>query len=248
LAARGSAKKYYPTYEYTMPRRKTTSRYPRKGGAQPKRLLPKKDKIKTVGDVRRAVQKTTPSRAKLDSISLSLTTTPSIMLSISNIVFNDNGSNFDTRQGPKITLGSFRFRGDIVVGDRRNFMRLMVVRSKNQTNQAFDPQDIFYANPGAVAPSAVNAQINTRNVQVLWDKTYSLQDTSEANPAVRPSFYFLDEKVNIRKTIKYNQVPNATATLPRNMSEFYFVGVSDSGVLPNPSIAVDCVTWFKNVD
>lgn len=206
------------------------------------------DKIKTAGDVRRAVQSTAPSRAKMDSISQSITSTVSNMLSISAISFNEDSSVFDARQSLKISLGSFRFKGTVVVGDATNLVRLLIVRSKNQTNAAFDPTSAFYSNPGGAVPQAVAAQINTRNVEVLWDKTYFMQDSTAAAPAVRPAAFFIDANVRIGKTIKYNQVGNAITVQPRNMSEYYMIGVSDSGVLPNPSVRLECLTWFKNVD
>jgi len=226
-------------------KRKATFKRPRR--ARKKRRTA--DKIKTVSDVRRAVQSTAPSRAKMDSISVSITSTVQTLLSVSEIAFNDDPSEFETRQSPKITLGSFRFKGTLVVGDATNLVRLLFVRSKNQTNAAFAPTSCFYSNPGGTVPPAVVAQINTRNVDVLWDHTYNLQDTSESNPAVRPANFFIDRTISIRKTLKYNQVASGTVPeLPRNMTEYYFVAVSDSGVLPNPSVRFEAITWFKNID
>lgn len=206
------------------------------------------DKIKTVSDVRRAVQTTAPSRAKMDSISVSITSTVQTLLSLSEIQFNDDPSNFQTRQSPKISVGSFRFKGTLVVGDATNLVRLLIVRSKNQTGAPFAPADTFYSNPGGTVPPAVVAQINTRNVDVLMDKTYNLQDSSESNPAVRPANFFIDKTIRIRKTLKYNQVATGTTIAPRNMTEYYFIAVSDSGVLPNPSVRFEAITWFKNID
>lgn len=207
-----------------------------------------KDQIKTKADVRKAVQATAPSRAELRSGSVSITTTPSILESFSDIEFNEDGiTNPQTRQSLKISVGSIRLKGDLVVGDDTNIVRLMLVRSKNQTNDAFAPADIFFDNNGAVAVTAYLAQVNTRNVDVLWDKSFLLQDSDSSIPGVRPSFYFIDEKFTIRNTWTYNQINNATTELPRNMKEYYLVAVSDSSVLPNPSLRYQSCTWFKNL-
>lgn len=231
-----------------MPKRKgyqsTLVRYRKK----PKTQHKKKDYIKTASDVRKAVQQTAPSRAKLDQLSFSVTTTPATQLSVSAIEFNEDASEFQARQSLKVTVGSLRFRGTLVVGDASNLVRLLIVRSKNQTNAAFDPQSCFYNNPGGASILGVFSQINTRNVDVVYDKTWIMQDSTEAVPAVRPATYFIDENVSIRKTMMYNQTGSGVVTQPRNMTEYYMVAVSDSGVLPNPSFRLACCTWFKNVD
>jgi len=206
------------------------------------------DRIKTKSDVRKAVQSTAPSRAELRSGTASITTTPSILESFSDIEYNEDGiTNPQSRQSLKISVGSIRMKGDLVVGDDTNIVRLMLVRSKNQSNAAFAPADIFFNNNGAAAVAAYLAQVNTRNVDVLWDKTYMLQDSDSSTPGVRPSFYFIDEKFNIRNTWTYNQIANASTQLPRNMKEYYLVAVSDSSVLPNPSLRYQSCTWFKNL-
>jgi len=207
-----------------------------------------KDKIKTVSDVRKAVQSTAPSRAYLGDTSSSITTAPVVLQSFSNIPFSDDQSDFQSRNALKISVGSIRGRGNIVVGDSTNFVRLLLVRSKNQTNAAFDPLSVFFTNGGAVVPPYHLAQINTRNVEVLWDRTYTLQDSTEADPAVIPPVKFLEFNTPIRNTWTYNAVASGTTIAPRNMKEYYLVAVSDSSILPNPSVRFQFCTWYKNVD
>jgi len=144
-------------------------------------------------------------------------------------------------------MGSFRFRGLLNVGDRTNIVRLLVVRDKNQDDTVFTPGSAFFFD-GVTLATGVNAQINTRNVDVLMDPTYNLQDTTESVPATRPQSYFLDFNIPIRKELTYNQQTSGDAPiLPRNMRHYYFIGVSDSVILPNPSISGSTITWFKNV-
>jgi len=207
-----------------------------------------KDTIKTVSDVRKAVQKTAASRAFVANGSVSLTTTPSILQSYSDIPYSEDGvTNPQSRQSLKITMGSIRLRGELIVGDDTNIVRLLLVRSKNQTNTVFAPVDCFFDNNGSAAITAVNAQINTRNVDVLWDSTYLLQDSDSSIPGVRPSFIFLNKTIKIRKTLMYNQANEGDSILPRNMHHYFLVGVSDSSVLPNPSMRWGSCVWFKNV-
>jgi len=212
-----------------------------------KRKRYQKDKIKTVSDVRKAVQKTAPSRAFVNNGSASITTTPVILESYGVIPFNEDGiSNPNSRQSLKVSVGSIRIRGNLVVGDDSNLIRLMLVRSKNQSGTIFSASECFFDNNGAAAITGIQSQLNTRNIECLWDQTYQLQDQI-ADAATRPSSVFLNKKFNIRNTWTYNQAPNAAVILPRNMKEYYLVAVSDSSVLPNPSLRWSSCVWFKNL-
>jgi len=212
-----------------------------------KRRTKVKDQIKTGADVRKAVQETAPSQGKLDTISGSITTTPVTLLEVSKIAFNNDDAGQYERNSKKITMGSLRFRGTLVVGDATNLVRLLVVRDKNQDNQAWDPNSCFFSD-GNVVPAPTFAQINTRNVDVLYDNTYNMQDSTESVPAVRPSQYFVDFYVPIRKTLTYIQQNAGDAAInPRNGHHYYLVAVSDSSILPNPSIRGSSATWFKNI-
>jgi len=207
-----------------------------------------KDTIKTKSDVRKAVQATAPSRAYLLNGSFSITTTPLTLQSFGIIPFNEDGiTNPQSRQSLKISVGSIRLRGNLVVGDSTNIVRLLLVRGKNQTGTVFNPAEVFFDNNAAVAVPSVDAQINTRNVECLWDQTYQLQDTDSSDPGVRPTSFYINKKFTIRNNWTYNQTANAGVILPRNMKEYYLIGVSDSVVLPNPSIRFSSCTWFKNL-
>jgi len=213
--------------------------------AKPHRRV--KDSIKTVHDVRKAIQRTAPSKGRVVAISTSPSTTPLVAQSISEIQFSTSGEQW-VRNSLKITLGSWRFRGNLNVGDRTNLFRLMLVRDKNMNDQAFDPASCFFQDNSGTTVTPVNAQINTRNVEVLYDHTYNLQDSTESVPAVRPSNYFLDLNIPIRRELKFIDMPDGDpAILPRNQTHFYLVSVSDSVILPHPNLSGDSVTWFKNV-
>lgn len=133
------------------------------------------------------------------------------------------------------------------VGDRTNLVRLLVVRDKNQDDAVFSPDDCFFTD-GNVTPPDVYAQINTRNVECIYDKLWNLQDTSESVPATRVQSAFVEFNVPIRKHLTYNQTGNDDTILPRNMQHWYLIGVSDSAILPNPSLDGNSITWFKNIN
>lgn len=215
-----------------------------------------RDQIKTAGDVRRAVQKSAPSRGVVNRISQTFSTSPvGVLDCLSEITFSTDDSRQDRRQSMKITMGSFRVRGEVAVADSlvasdaSNLVRLMVVRQKNFIQAAtFDPSLCFY-NDGQSTPLSVYAQVNTRYCEVLWDKTYNLENNTNGDRyPTRPRMVFIDENIPIKKKITYRPMLDGQSELPRDQNHYYFIGVSDSSITPHPSLNGASVTWFKNIE
>lgn len=215
-----------------------------------------RDQIKTVGDVRRAVQKTAPSRGKVVRLSQTFSTNAvAVVDCLSGITFSDSDARQDRRQSMKIEMGSFRFKGELsvaenlVTSDETNIVRLMLVRQKNYVEAAtFDPPSCLY-NDGLTTPLSIYAQPNTRYCEVLWDKTYQMQNNTNGDRyPTRPRSFFIDENIPIRKKITYKPVADGQTPLPRDHNHFYLIGMSDSSVAPNPALEGSGVIWFKNIE
>lgn len=214
------------------------------------------DQIKTVSDVRRAVQKTAPSRGVVNRISNTMSTTAVGLIDcLTQIKFSTSDARQDRRQSMKIDLGSFRLRGEVAVADTlvasdaSNLVRLMVVRQKNFIQAAtFDPTLCFY-NDGISTPLGVYSQVNTRYCEVFWDRTYNLENNTNGDRyPTRPRMVFVDENIPIRKKVTYKPAQDGANDLPRDQNHFYLIGVSDSSIIPHPSFNGASVTWFKNIE
>lgn len=208
----------------------------------------KRDKIKTVKDVRDAVNKGTPASVIVQETNFALTTTPTVQHNLSNIEFSNSNDRPDARKSKKISVGHFKFRCYLEVGDRTNLCRVMVVRNKDPlTAAAFNPANMFEMNNGVgTQPDKMMAEPNLRQVEVFYDKVINLQDSSEATPPVYPKNYYWQIKVPVNQTFKYFTETNNTQEFTRNMKDYYIVAFSDSSILPNPSLKLVSYTWFKN--
>ena len=208
-----------------------------------------KDRIKTVGDVRKAVQQTSVSSVIVQETNFALTQTPTIQHNLSNIEFSNSDNRPDTRKSKQITVGHIKFRCYLQVGDRTNLCRVMVVRNKNPlTTASFTPSDIFNVNNSVgTQPNNMFAEPNLREVEVKYDRVFNLQDSSEATPAVNPKTVYWTFSIPIRETFKYLTISNSTSQQTRNMKDYYLVAFSDSSILPNPSLTAVSYLWFKNV-
>lgn len=208
-----------------------------------------KDKIKTVRDVRNAVQATAVSSVIAQETNFSLVTTPTVQHNLSQIEFSNSNDRPDTRKSKQITVGHIKFRCRLQVGDRTNLCRVMMVRNKNpETTAAFNPGDIFNLNNGVgTQPNNMFAEPNLREVEVKYDRVFNLQDSSETVPATRMQSIYWTFQVPIRETWKYFTISNQTAEQTRNMKDYYLVAFSDSAILPNPSLQAVSYLWFKNI-
>lgn len=208
----------------------------------------RKDKIKTVKDVRDAVNKGTPSSVIIQETDFALTTTPTIQHTLSNIEFSNSNDRPDARKSKKISVGHFKFRAYLDVGDRTNLCRVMVVRNKNpQVAAAFNPANIFTMNNGVgTQPNNMFSEPNLREVEIKYDRVFNLQDTSEGAPATRMQNKYFQFKIPVNEVWKYFTETNNTQELTRNMKDYYVVAFSDSPILPNPSLKLSSYVWFKN--
>ena len=208
-----------------------------------------RDNIKTKGDVKKAVQSFNPSSVIAQETTFSLTTTPTVQHNLSDIEFSNSNDRPDSRKSLKITVGHFKFRCRLQVGDATNLCRVMVVRNKNPlVAAAFNPITMFEINNGiGTQPNNMYAEPNLREVEVKYDRVFNLQDTTQAVPATRVQDIYWDFKVPIHETFKYLTTNNNTSELTRNMKDYYLVAFSDSAILPNPRFTAVSYTWFKNI-
>lgn len=231
---------------------KTRKKNPRGGKSRyrRKKRITIQDNIKTVKDVQEAVNKGTPSSVIIQETNFALTTTPTIQHSLSDIAFSNSNDTPNTRKSKKISVGHYKFRCYLQVGDRTNLCRVMVVRNKNPlVSAAFNPNNIFDMYGGIAGmpqPDKMYAEPNLRLVDVKYDRIFNLQDTSESAPAVRPKNTYFEFDVPVHETFKYLTEDNNTSEFTRNMKDYYLVAFSDSSILPNPSLTAVSYTWFKN--
>lgn len=217
-------------------------RYWRKKKAQ-------RDRVKTYGDVRKAVQATSVSSVIVQETNFSIVNTPTVQQNLSEIEFSNSNDRPDSRKSKQITVGHIKFRCYLQVGDRTNLVRVMMVRNKNpETTNAFNPVNIFNVNNGiGTQPDDMFADPNLREVEVKYDRVFNLQDTSESSPATRMQNIYWTFNIPIRETFKYFTTSNGTSEQTRNMKDYYLVAFSDSSILPNPSLKAVSYLWFKNV-
>lgn len=213
-----------------------------------------KDKIKTVKDVRDAVNKGTPSSVIIQTTNLDIDAEvlgvggPTVQHSLSNIEFSNSNDRPDSRKSKIISVGHIKIRCLLSVGDRTNLCRVMVVKNKDpMTAAAFNPKQMFVMNNGVGAtPDRILAEPNLRQVEVKYDRVFNLQDSTEAVPGTLPMSKYFQFRVPINEKWKYFTETNNTSELTRNMKDYYIVAFSDSLLAPHPSLHCVSYTWFKN--
>lgn len=214
----------------------------------------RKDNIKTVKDVRDAVNKGTPGSVIVQDTNFALTAQvgplggPTVQHVLSDIEFSNSNDRPDSRKSKKISVGHLSCRCYLDVADRTNLCRVLVVRNRDpQTAAAFNPRNMFIFNNGiGPQPDQIFADVNLRQVEVKYDKVFNLQSTEAAAPATRQQNIYFKFKIPIHETWKYFTETNNTSELTRNMKDYYIVAFSDSVVAPNPSLRCVSYLWFKN--
>lgn len=152
---------------------------------------------------------------------------------LENIALTPTSANLqDNRIGNKITLQSIYLKGQLAVGDTRNFCRIGLIKVLN-LNQAVNISDILQPQFGSVLPTIYSPYRKESPIkfQVLHDKFYKLQ--AQAAGSTYPSVVNFDLSYKWKKglTVTYLQ---DTASDPIYNSIFLFA-ISDSTLAPHPS-------------
>lgn len=158
---------------------------------------------------------------------------------------NTNKPSF--RQSTKVQIKNFALRGYLTPGngDVFNIVRLAIVRGRragelSMSDVSFDPN---------VTTDDLYLPFNQRYVDVLWSKTYSIQETTAG--AVYPPFRIIDKNRKMNTTCKYEQALDSALTLdvqPYNNSAYFLIAVSDSGFVNHPTLAGQLRISWKDLD
>lgn len=210
-----------------------------------------KDKIKTKGDVRKALMSDKPSSVFINNVASTMSTVPFTYVKLSEITYSTNDNTMYARKSKNIRVGHIACRLRLNVQDiPGNLCRLMIVRLKDtsQSPAAFDPADIFQFNDGyGTQPDHLYSGCNLNYVEVKYDKIFNLQNTTAAAPATRMQDIYLNFKIKCHENWKYMTTPSGAATPSRNGKNYYLVALSDSTTgTAHPRITGSTAVWFKN--
>ena len=167
-----------------------------------------------------------------------------ILANISNIPF-DTTNNPQSRNTTKCLLKNLAIRGTMqpASGDSTNFLRLALVRGRR--TGTLSATDIGYHNPVPVNTD-LYTQFNQKYVDVIWDKTYRLQE--QAAGSVYPKSIFFEAFTKINKTVKFTERDTTGTDQPYNNTSYYLIACSDSSLSPHPRVAVTCRISWKDLD
>ncbi len=192
--------------------------------------------------VRKVLYKQEPYKYDAFTASTTLGSSWSIISNITNVSYDPNGTtDSGTRQTTKILCKNLSIRGkmNVATSDTTNVLRIALVRGRRAGN--LNVADIAY---GGAAD--VDAQFNQKFVDVIWDKTYNVQEIAAG--AVFPSYKYLDISTMINKICKFEEQSAAGTIQPYNNSSYYLIGCSDSQVAPHPAIRLSQRLSYKQLD
>lgn len=212
----------------------------------------RKDTIKSKSDVKKVVYSMEQMSYDQYQISSSLSSAPTIITNFTNFNFQNPTNDPPTRDEltqrttQKVFLSTIRVAGSWSVSDDTNRIRLCVFKAKrsNQTSNPIAAADCFNE-VGSPAGSYLDAPINYRNVQCLWDQQFNLQTTQAG--AVWPPYKLLKKVFTLKKNLKFNLNTADNTDFPVNNYTYFMVGMSDSSIAPHPAYRARVTVSFKNI-
>lgn len=213
----------------------------------------KQDRVKSVATVKRIVRNMEQMSYQQYNISPSIGTTPIIITNFTNFEYKNSTNDPPTRDEltqrttQKVYLSTIRLAGNLSYSDSTNRIRLMMCRAKRSDQTvnpyATDVTQIFndVDNPGGLW---LNAPMNYRTVQCLWDYTFNVQETIAG--AVWPPDKWFRKVFVLKKNLKYNLKETDNTDFPVNDYTYFLAAVSDSSIAPHPSGRIQVTVSFKN--
>lgn len=147
------------------------------------------------------------------------------------------GTTVATRVGDEITLRSIEWRGQIQYADTHNFVRFAIVRFKeNNTGNIPLLSDWLETVADILAPTTLWSYDNKADIQVLWDKTYYVDNANKK--AVQFAGKLGPQK--LKTTVKYDPGVNS------GRDHIYIVAISDSSAAAHPQVDYDMRVLYKD--
>lgn len=165
-----------------------------------------------------------------------------LISNISNIGYDPSAAtNSGLRTTTKILLKNLATRGKISVGttDGINVVRVALVRGRRAG--ALNLADVAYG-----SGNAVDSQFNQKFVEVIYDKTFNLQETEAG--AVYPPYKYFDMNTALNKIAKFEEQSAAGVIQPYNNTSYYLIACSDSLLTPHPQIRFSSRISFKELN
>ena len=197
---------------------------------------------KNTNMVKKTLYKMEPYKYDAFTASVNLPGSWSLISNITNIGYDPSGAtNSGTRQTTKILVKNLSSRGKLTVGsgDTTNIVRIALVRGRRTGTLSLT--DVGYG-----SGSDLDSQFNQKFVDVIWDKTYNIQETAPG--AVYPPYKYLDMSTMINKICKFEEQSSAGVIQPYNNTSYYLIGCSDSTLAPHPALRLTSRVSFKQLD
>lgn len=147
--------------------------------------------------------------------------------SVFDISLISQGDTDQTRDGDKIYVKSIIGRMTLTAGDATNFLRVIIVQWLAE-NSGITITKVIQSLTGAINQSYAHDYASAR--KILYDKTFTLGSANTASvPTVRTAKFMITR--GFKRTI------NFLGGSTDGYNKLYMVCVSDSGGVPNPTLA-----------
>ncbi len=144
------------------------------------------------------------------------------------------GSTGETRDGNLIVLKSFSLKGEVVIGDTTNVLRVIIFRFK----EIDDPiiTDILETTGAHAVRSAYNYD-KRKLYDILYDRRFRM-DVANVNPLI--SIKLFGKKLG-SKAVQFDTDTTS------GTNKLWMLRVSDSGAVPNPTMNYYSETAYKDI-
>lgn len=221
----------------TLPRRK-------------RRINTHKRKV-TTGTVKKIVTNLKPTKfylSKVEEVDVTNTSLNPILFPSQVLYTSTEADAHYKREGYKIRAMNAYVKGEILVGNSATRVtKLRILLVKGYRAGALTTADIALTQPLFAYSDQYLMFINPKNCKVLWDKTFTLQNSTAATPGVSQSIASFTKNFRLNETWRYPSADPAFNPDPINPGSYQFVVISNQTAGNGPKVDLNMRVSFKDM-
>lgn len=171
---------------------------------------------------------------KISDVQIAAGTSVSSTMSFTLLNGLTQGTNQSQRLGNEVTMIGFRIRGQFVVGDATNLVRMLIIMDKQSNNTTPAVTDIFQFSLDPYSP--INEDQRKR-FQIVDDRSFDLSTSWQSC-----------KHINFYKRVPHKVYYNGTGATISNIKKnsLYLCLISDSGAVSHPTFVADIRLYYKD--
>lgn len=179
---------------------------------------------------------------------LDVTNTLTTILEPSQVLFTSTEADAHyKREGYKIKAMGLYLQGEILVDSSARFTKCRLLLVRGYRAGALTLADVGLTQPGFTYTDEYLQFTNPKNCKVLWDRTFSCENSTAAIPGRAYPIVHVDKFWKLNETWRYPSADPAFSPEPINPGSYMLIAISNQTAGNGPKVDMNMRLSFKDL-